>query len=359
MKINVVLGDAAHSGGVQMIFEYLNNFVECGEDVVCYVCAVGYNGPGRRFGFIKSLYRLMTSSNYRGKWFDKKFVFKIVPIINNYTVRNADITIATSWPTSFWVYKLNKDKGKKCYFIQGFETWGSNIRNQQTRKSYRLLFDLRITVSTELHDRLIDEENCESIVICNGIKKNNIVEGHNFNKAETVIGMPYREPIFINGRDLKNSKGGTTVLLDLLKNKEVYGKSFGFSKPSNWNDIIEFCENPTRKQLEKWYDSIDVFYVPSLYEGWGLPAMEAMSRGCVVVASNTGCIKELGIDNNNCYVLNKPEDAKYVADFIWSLIQHKDSFQEVSNNAIATMKDYTFEISACKFRKELQKLVQG
>ncbi len=45
--------------------------------------------------------------------------------------------------------------------------------------------------------------------------------------------------------------------------------------------------------LVKLYNSADVFVYPSLYEGFGLPPLEAMACGCPVITSNTSSLPEV------------------------------------------------------------------
>lgn len=52
-------------------------------------------------------------------------------------------------------------------------------------------------------------------------------------------------------------------------------------------DVIRTGRIPER-DLDLLYRSAIVMAFPSLYEGFGLPALEAMSRGCAVVASDVG-----------------------------------------------------------------------
>jgi len=49
--------------------------------------------------------------------------------------------------------------------------------------------------------------------------------------------------------------------------------------------------------LKKLYLNSTVFVYPSLYEGFGLPILEAMSLGCPVICSNTSSMKEIGGDS--------------------------------------------------------------
>lgn len=356
MKINMILPALGHSGGVQMATDYLNYFVEQGNDVVCYVPFTGAYYGWKKILFPKAIYRLLKSKDLQGKWIKNKFVIKFIPYINNLWIRDADITIATSWLTSYWLYRLNSLKGKKVYFIQDYETWGDNKENQIVRKSYRLPFDLRVTVSTQLHDKLLKKDSSNSQIICNGIKKEYIkktITDKTFEKM--TIGLPYRE-IRGESNDIKNSRFAIKALEDYIVNNRVCLKTYGFNKPRKWNNNISFLENPSREQLFNWYDNIDIFYVPSLYEGWGLPAMEAMARGCVVIASDTGCIREFGKHLINCYKISDMTSRKELFKGLDMLIQSDELRKRISKNALKTVKNYTFELEAKRFLRLLDKL---
>ncbi len=56
---------------------------------------------------------------------------------------------------------------------------------------------------------------------------------------------------------------------------------------------IEFYEEASDKELRVLYENARVLIIPSLMEGFGLPALEAMANKCLVLASNTPAIKEV------------------------------------------------------------------
>lgn len=74
------------------------------------------------------------------------FVWKI----SNNSIRDADVTIATAWPTAFEVNKLAEPKGKKFYFIQDYEIWDNA---EIGKKSYQLPLN-KIVISTWINNCL-------------------------------------------------------------------------------------------------------------------------------------------------------------------------------------------------------------
>ncbi|MFL5732310.1 MAG: glycosyltransferase family 4 protein, partial [Chloroflexia bacterium] len=56
---------------------------------------------------------------------------------------------------------------------------------------------------------------------------------------------------------------------------------------------VRFLGRVPDEELPLWYNIADIFAYPSLYEGFGLPALEAMACGTPVIASNTSSLPEV------------------------------------------------------------------
>jgi glycosyltransferase involved in cell wall biosynthesis len=56
------------------------------------------------------------------------------------------------------------------------------------------------------------------------------------------------------------------------------------------------CTFVTEDKIEDLYAKAIAFVFPSLYEGFGIPMLEAFSAGCPVIASNGGSLPEIGGD---------------------------------------------------------------
>ncbi|MCL5090397.1 MAG: glycosyltransferase family 4 protein [Patescibacteria group bacterium] len=63
-----------------------------------------------------------------------------------------------------------------------------------------------------------------------------------------------------------------------------------------------------KEELACLYSGAKAFVYPSLYEGFGLPILEAMSCGCPVITSNIGSMKEIAGDAALFFDPEKPEE---------------------------------------------------
>jgi len=66
------------------------------------------------------------------------------------------------------------------------------------------------------------------------------------------------------------------------------------------------------------YEEADVFVYPSLYEGFGLPVLEAMACGCPVIASNVSSLPEVV---GEAGMLVDPYDVDALAQAISTVLQ--------------------------------------
>lgn len=85
---------------------------------------------------------------------------------------------------------------------------------------------------------------------------------------------------------------------------------------------VRFVHGLSTEELVAEYARSSLAVVPSLYEGFGLPAAEAMSCGVPVVATEAGGLPEV-VGNAGCIV--PPADAEALAAVIKSLLRHPES----------------------------------
>ncbi|MEK7281466.1 MAG: glycosyltransferase family 1 protein [Chloroflexota bacterium] len=64
-------------------------------------------------------------------------------------------------------------------------------------------------------------------------------------------------------------------------------------KELNLEDEVIFVEGLSDQELARYYSSATMLVYPSLYEGFGLPVLEAMASGCPVITSNVSSLPEV------------------------------------------------------------------
>jgi len=84
----------------------------------------------------------------------------------------------------------------------------------------------------------------------------------------------------------------------------------------------------------------EVFVYPSLYEGFGLPVLEAMKCGVPVITSNISSMPEVGGDA--CLYV-EPESVSQLADKLLMLINSKDLQAELSKKGIKRAGFFSWE----------------
>jgi len=90
----------------------------------------------------------------------------------------------------------------------------------------------------------------------------------------------------------------------------------------NLSSKVIFVGEVDNKELPKYYNSCDVFALPSVFEGQGIAALEAMSCGKPVVAFKVGGIPEV-VRNGKTGFLVEPYSIKDLSKYIVRLLKDK------------------------------------
>ncbi|MCX7878993.1 MAG: hypothetical protein N2510_10205, partial [Ignavibacteria bacterium] len=160
MKINFIVPEISRTGGMNIIFQYSNRLTDRGHDVILYTPIVPFNLHKNQLRLyyqkyqIKSVLKWMSGKIIPENIYGYKFKIKYVPFMHGIFVRDADVSIATSWPTAYPVYNFNKSKGRKYYLVQDYESWNSNIK--YVDRSYTL--PLRKMVCSKHMQKLLEEK---------------------------------------------------------------------------------------------------------------------------------------------------------------------------------------------------------
>ena len=95
----------------------------------------------------------------------------------------------------------------------------------------------------------------------------------------------------------------------------------------------------SEEELDDLYKSANLFVFPSLYEGFGLPPLEAMKRGLPVVASNATCIPEILGD---AAIYFNPSDIDYMEEKIKKVLTNNNLRELLIQKGFEQVKKYNW-----------------
>jgi len=113
---------------------------------------------------------------------------------------------------------------------------------------------------------------------------------------------------------------------------------------------VRFLTDATDRDLLVLYNLAGVAVYPSLYEGFGLPPLEALACGAVVVASNASSLPEVLGD---AALLVDPYDVGALAAAIERALGDEALRRTLADRGPAQARRYTWEASAARVRAAL------
>ena len=315
MKINILLPSypVKMTGGYKIMLEYANELSRKGDDVMVYfVMKLPYTHVRH-----SDLYFWLKSWWFKWRtpsWFvlDEKVRVKSICSARDTSIRNADILFFTECQLALAIENMTRDKGVKINLIQGYEDW--ILPNEELLKESYRKADFNVVISDYLISLVEHATNVRPFVCYNAYHSETYhVRTPIEDRNGFVVAMLYHKD------EHKGCIYGLEALRLCKKNvPDLRVKLFGLYLPEEeLEDWIEFHYNP--QDLCGLYNEAAIFVVPSLHEGWGLTATEAMACGCALVSTDVDGLRVFAKDNDTA-LLVPPKDAQALADRILELI---------------------------------------
>ena len=132
--------------------------------------------------------------------------------------------------------------------------------------------------------------------------------------------------------------------------KVIVGKRDGFitgdkrvaAKAAAMRDRVIFTGEVSNDDgvFRQYFAHADALILPSLYEGFGLPPLEAMACGCPVIVSNLGSLPEVCGDAALYCDPHSPQD---IAAKIKLLTQNDELRRQLSERGVENARQFTWE----------------
>lgn len=118
--------------------------------------------------------------------------------------------------------------------------------------------------------------------------------------------------------------------------------------PNSSKDIIIFAGYVPDDKLEILYQNALLYVFPSLYEGFGLPPLEAMARSCPVLSSNTSSMPEI---LGEAALYFDPRDKVDFINKAQQLIENQELRNKMIALGLAQVKKYSWWECAFQTKK--------
>jgi glycosyltransferase involved in cell wall biosynthesis len=136
----------------------------------------------------------------------------------------------------------------------------------------------------------------------------------------------------------------------------LYDEIFAQVQALGLTDRVIFTGYVPDDELPLWYNAAELFVFPSLYEGFGMPVLEAMACGTPVVAANSASIPEAVGDAG---FLFDPHNSAELAERITAVLNDPDLSATMKQKGLAHARSFSWTRAgietAAAYRRALKK----
>ena len=122
-----------------------------------------------------------------------------------------------------------------------------------------------------------------------------------------------------------------------------YDEIFGRVEALALAGEVHFAGFIPAEDLPLWYNAADLFVYPSIYEGFGLPALEAMACGTAVIASTASSLPE---DVGKAGKLVDPTDTDALTTAMEQVLSDRDLQEQMQAAGLAQAGGFSWERAA-------------
>jgi glycosyltransferase involved in cell wall biosynthesis len=121
-------------------------------------------------------------------------------------------------------------------------------------------------------------------------------------------------------------------------------------------NVVRFLGDISEEDLPALLSGAQVFAYPSLYEGFGLPVLEAMACGTPVVTSNRSSLPEVV---GECAVVVNPEDSAEIVDGMIRLLRNPTEAKRLADVGLQRARQFTWRRCAEQHVAVYREVLEG
>jgi glycosyltransferase involved in cell wall biosynthesis len=142
---------------------------------------------------------------------------------------------------------------------------------------------------------------------------------------------------------LRSQNGGAPTLVFAGRKGWLFQEVFTTAARLELVRHVRFVEDVRREELPGLYSAASALVLPSFYEGFGLPALEALQCGTPVVASNRAALPEIVGDAG---LLVEPNDPEALAGALARVLADGALRAELRERGLARARQFSWQRAA-------------
>jgi glycosyltransferase involved in cell wall biosynthesis len=123
----------------------------------------------------------------------------------------------------------------------------------------------------------------------------------------------------------------------------LYDQIFARVEALNLSGQVHFAGYVLAEDLPLWYNAADLFVYPSLYEGFGLPPLEAMACGTAVITSTASSLPEVV---GKAGLMVDPTDTEALATAMEQVLTARDVREQMQAEGLAQAQGFSWQKAA-------------
>lgn len=122
-----------------------------------------------------------------------------------------------------------------------------------------------------------------------------------------------------------------------------YDEIFATVERRGLQNDVQFLGFVPAEELSLWYNSAELFVYPSVFEGFGLPVLEAMACGTPVIVSDASSLPEVAGSAGMCI---PPHDMDAWTQALYTALTDAAWHEQARTRGLEEVKRYTWESTA-------------
>jgi len=170
---------------------------------------------------------------------------------------------------------------------------------------------------------------------------------HGFNVGNPISNISNIRPyiLFLGRIETKKNVHGLIKAFNLLKKKYKVPHKLILAGPKGViprSDLFDIELLGYVSEQEKWalLKNAEMMVLPSFYEGFGMPILEAQASGCPIITSNISSMPEVAGDGA---MLIDPKNIEQIAEIMYKVIKNRELREDLVKKGYQNVKKFSWQ----------------